>query len=84
MSRADSRLDVPMMYQEDRFPFWAGESLKILELPYGTGDLSMLVLLPDPIEGLAGLEAPLTGDNLTRWHTALRREKVRVFFPASS
>ena len=74
-------LDVPMMSQEDRFPYLAGEGLKVLELPYGAGDLSMLVLLPDSIEGLAGLEARLTGDNLTRWHTALRREKVRVFVP---
>jgi serpin B len=74
-------LDVPMMSQEDHLPFWAGEGLKILELPYGTGDLSMLILLPDPIEGLAGLEARLTGDTLTRWRSGLRREKVRVYLP---
>jgi serpin B len=75
------KLDVPLMYQESRFPFWAGEDLKILELPYGTGDLSMLVLLPDQIEGLADLEARLTEGNLTRWQSALRRETVRVYFP---
>ena len=74
-------LDVPMMHQEDHFPFWAGEGLKILELPYGTGDLSMVVLLPDPIEGLAGLEARLTSDTLTRWRSGLRSEKVRVDLP---
>ena len=73
--------DVPMMYQESRFPFWAGEFLKILELPYGTGDLSIMVLLPDEIEGLAKLEARLTDDNLTRWLSGLRREKVRVYLP---
>jgi serpin B len=75
------KFDVPMMYQESRFPFWAGESLKILELPYGTGDLSIMVLLPDEIEGLAKLEARLTDDNLTRWLSGLRREKVRVYLP---
>ena len=74
-------LDVPMMYQEDRFPFWAGEGLKILELPYGTGDLSMLVLLPDRIEGLADLEARMTDGTLARWLSGPRREKVRVYLP---
>ena len=56
-----------MMYQQGDFRYWAGEGLKILELPYGRGDLSMLVLLPAEIGGLPDLEARLTSENLCRW-----------------
>ena len=39
------------------YRYATSEGLKMLELTYGKGDLSMLVLLPDAIEGLADLEA---------------------------
>ena len=51
---ARQQADVPLMHQQDDFRYWAGDGLKVLELPYGKGDLAMLVLLPDEIEGLAG------------------------------
>jgi serpin B len=78
---ARRKLDLPLMYQEGHFPFWAGEGLKILDLAYGTGELSMLVLLPDKIEGLTDLEARLTTDNLRGWLAGLRRETVQVSIP---
>jgi serpin B len=69
------------MYQTDNFRYWAGDGLKLLELPYGKGDLAMLVLLPDQIEGLSALEAKLTVDNVSRWQSGMRREEVRVYLP---
>jgi serpin B len=73
--------DVPLMYQQDDFRYSAGEGLKVLELPYGKGDLAMLVLLPDEIEGLSALEAKLNTDNLSRWQSGLREQEVRVYLP---
>lgn len=73
--------DVPLMHQQEPFRFWAGDGLKVLELPYGEGDLTMLVLLPDETEGLPALEARLTADNLSRWESTLRKQKVRVYLP---
>ena len=78
---ARQQADVPLMYQKDDFRYWAGDGLKVLELPYGKGDLAMLVLLPDEIEGLSALEARLTADNLSRWHSGLRKQEVRVYLP---
>ena len=43
------------MFKQHEFRFWAGEGLKVLELPYGKGELSMVILLPDEITGLAKL-----------------------------
>jgi serpin B len=78
---ASQLADVPLMYQQDDFRYWAGDSLKVLELPYGKGDLAMLVLLPDAIEGLSTLEAKLSTDNLSRWQSGLRKREVRVHLP---
>lgn len=78
---ARRQADVPLMSQQDEFRYWAGDGVKVLELPYGEGDLAMLALLPDEIEGLPALEAGLTVENLSRWLTGLRKQKVRVSLP---
>ncbi len=78
---ANRKTDVPLMFRTDHYRFWAGDGLKALELPYGEGDLSMLVLLPDGVEGLSALEDRLTGENLSRWLSSLRTREVRVYLP---
>lgn len=78
---SQQRTDVPMMHQQGDFRYWAGDGLKILELPYGRGDLSMLVLLPAETGGLPDLEARLTSENLCRWLMNVREQPVRVFLP---
>ena len=78
---ARQQTDVPLMYQKDEFRYWAGDGQKVLELPYGKGDLAMLILLPDEIEGLSALEANLTTDNLSRWQSGLRKQDVRIYLP---
>ena len=57
------------------------KSLQILELAYVGGSTSMLVLLPDKIDGLSDLEASLSPENLTEWRSGLRETKVAVFLP---
>src|SRR5262249_6270641 len=70
-----------LMYRTDDCRYWVGDGLKVLELPYGKGDLAMWVLLPDEIEGLSALEARLTADNLSRWQSGLRKQEVQVYLP---
>lgn len=71
----------PLMHQQHDFRYAAVDGLQVLELPYGDKSLSMLVLLPERIDGLAELEAKLTHDNLRRWTSALRSRKVDVYLP---
>jgi serpin B len=56
-----------MMYQEGQFHYCEAPGVQILELPYIGGGLSMIVLLPDEVDGLAHLEQNLTAENLVRW-----------------
>jgi len=78
---ARQEIQVPLMFRKGVYRYAAGEGLKILELTYGKGDLSMLVLLPDAIESLADLEAKLTADSLNRWLMEMRRHEVEVYLP---
>jgi serpin B len=62
---------VPMMRQTARFKAIHAEAddtrLGLLGLPYSGSDLSMIVLLPEDVDGLPALENQLTADTLHRW-----------------
>ena len=60
------------------------EGFKALEMPYKGKDLSMVVFLPDAVEGLAALEAKLSSENLAAWLGRLderKPSKIDVGFP---
>lgn len=78
---ADKEVTVPMMHLEDRFKYAETNDLQILELPYKGQDLSMIVLLPKKVDGLAELEKSLTVKNLDTWLSELRKQEVRVYLP---
>ena len=74
-------LKVPMMNQKQKFRYMENDSLQILELPYVGNNLSMIVLLPKKVDGLAQLEAALSVKNLTTWMDLLREREILVFLP---
>jgi serpin B len=79
---AKKAVRVPLMFQKNFFVYKKAKSLKALELPYGTeGALSMVVLLPDQVDGLAKLEADLTADNIRTWTAGLETHDVEVHLP---
>ncbi len=78
----ESRIAVPMMHQKETFRYGEIEGrLQLLELPYGNGDLSMLIVLPETIDGYAGVEADLDPEALLNWRHRLRRKEVDVYLP---
>ncbi|XP_009676351.1 ovalbumin [Struthio camelus] len=76
---------VQMMYQAGSFKVAtvAAEKIKILELPYASGELSMLVLLPDDISGLEQLETTISFEKLTEWTSSNMMEdrNMKVYLP---
>jgi serpin B len=72
---------VPMMNQNGEFRLARAEGLQILELPYAGRDLSMLVILPDAVDGLAQIEEQLTLENLDAWRGGLGMMDVMVSLP---
>jgi serpin B len=57
----------PLMHREGSFRYFHGGGFQILEIPYKGNDLSMLILLPDEIGGLAALEQSMSVPNMKHW-----------------
>jgi serpin B len=63
--RGDAPVDVPMMRKTDKnFGYARREGFTVVSLPYAGNDLQFVVLLPDEINGLRGLESKLSADLL--------------------
>ncbi|XP_063062921.1 serpin B6-like isoform X2 [Engraulis encrasicolus] len=71
---------VQMMQQKAKFPFTyiSDVNSQILELPYVGKDLSMLVMLPNEVDGLEKLEQSLTYDNFVEWTKPDMMDTVEV------
>lgn len=54
---------------------------KLLELPYRSGKLAMIVVLPNQTDGLADIEARLDSETLANWQATMRKQEVEVFLP---
>lgn len=81
---ADSKVKVPLMYQEGRFKHLDGGDFQAVSLPYKGNSLSMVVLLPNEVDGLASLEKQLTDQRMAEWLAELDRgtpRKVYLFLP---
>ncbi len=58
-------VDVPMMRKTDRnFGYVIREGFTVVSLPYAGDELQFVILLPDDVNGLRGLESKLSGDML--------------------
>jgi serpin B len=72
----------PLMHREGRFSYFDGGTFQILEIPYKSKELSMIIFLPKDAGGLSALEQSLTGSNLQQWLSKLASvPKVIVTMP---
>lgn len=74
---------VPMMRKTEtlRLGVVADARLKVLELPYQGGVFSLVVVLPDAVDGLAAVERALTTEALARWISGAQLRRVAVQLP---
>ena len=69
---ATQTVKAPMMNRTGEFNYFSGGSFQELEIPYKSGDLSMIIFLPSKIGGLPALEQSLTAANAQKWLTQLQ------------
>jgi serpin B len=70
------------MHQTHGLRYAADDDVQVLELPYARdGSLSMIILLPKQVDGLADLEKRLTAENLQTWTDELQPQRVAVWLP---
>ena len=63
----DKTIIVPMMSQKSNFRYKDFDKFCALELPYEGNDLSMIIFLPNEIDGLNAFEKDLTNDTVKIW-----------------
>ena len=81
LSAAES-VKTPLMHRAGGFNYFNGGSFQAVEIPYRSGDLSMIVLLPNEAGGLVALEDSLTAAHLQQWLGRLKYvTKVRLTLP---
>ena len=69
--------DVPMMNQSGDFSLVSRGGYRALRLDYELGDLGLVIVLPDDVEGAAAVARRLDANTLTELFTALRDGKAR-------
>jgi len=69
---ATQNVKAPMMHRDGGFNYFDGGTFQILEIPYRSAELSMIILLPNDVGGLFALEQSLIVPNTKKWLGQLR------------
>ncbi|HVP10975.1 MAG TPA: serpin family protein [Phycisphaerae bacterium] len=71
----------PMMGQKCHVGYMEQPDLQVVEMPYNGDALSMVILLPRKVDGLADLERTLNAQALGGWIGKLRAQELYVGLP---
>lgn len=79
---AADKIKVLTMEQQEGFPYTEDADAQVLSMPYRGHELSMVVVLPKKIDGLAELEGKLTNERFAGWMKELRGDRpVMTYLP---
>ncbi len=77
----DKTVKADMMRQKSDFRYGDFKNVKVLEMPYEGDSISMLLVLPSDIEGLANFEKNIDPDILSMWMSVIEKREVDVWLP---
>ena len=63
------------------FPYLEMQDMRVISIPYRAADLSLIVILPNRVDGLAAVERKLTPENFRKWAAGLERREVILDLP---
>ena len=69
----DSPVQVPMMFQHESLAVTHANNSMLVELPYGQGNFSMVVMLPDESFSTSDVAIAITPENWSTWMTELKQ-----------
>ena len=72
---------VSFMHQKGTFDYYSNDSLQLLEMPYGQGNFSMVVLLPKPGYSVSALADGLTPEIWNGWLADTSKANVDIAMP---
>ena len=71
----------PFMTQGGKFQYYEDDKFQAVALPYGAGETSMYVFLPDESSSLEEFHEQLTAENWNQWLTGFQEQKGQVSLP---
>ncbi len=72
---------VPFMKQEGTFNYYSNDSLQMVEMPYGQGNFSMIILLPANGHSVTDLAVTLTPEKWNEWTDSMVKSNVAISMP---
>jgi len=72
---------VSFMNKDSFYNHTMTDELQIIELPYEGNGASMLILLPERIDGMESLEEQLTAENLEKWRSEMTKSRLFLQIP---
>ncbi|MDE0555192.1 MAG: serpin family protein [Candidatus Poribacteria bacterium] len=75
------RKQIPMMRRTDWHPYYAGDQFQVISLPYGNGQMSMYIFLPDRDTDLNTFLARLNVENWEGWMSRFSQREVSLVIP---
>ncbi|MBK6519957.1 MAG: serpin family protein [Polyangiaceae bacterium] len=76
-----STKDAPTMHATESYKFAHKDGVKLLELPYKGDTMSMVLLLPDALDGVEALEKALTPEALKAMRAEAKVQTVQIAIP---
>ncbi len=74
-------VNVPFMHRTDKYGYYTNPTFQLLEMPYVGEDLTMVILLPREVDGLAVLEKSLNLESMQNWFSRMKTVEVQVSIP---
>jgi serine protease inhibitor len=79
--RDGSKIQVPTMQQQDTFNYFSNDLFSAVELPYGQGNYSMIVMLPGIDKNTDDLVSALSIENWNAWTNEFVNRYVVLHLP---
>jgi serine protease inhibitor len=76
-----AKKEIPMMSQSATYSYYKGKDFQSVALPYGSGQVSMYVFLPDDERSLDQFEQNLTSENWDMWMKSFRPRPGDLMLP---
>jgi serpin B len=76
-----TQVSVPMMQQSNTFPYFQGTNFQAVNLPYGSGRLSMLIVLPNAGVDLGTFVAAMAPAAVESWVSQMVGRGVNLGLP---
>jgi serpin B len=78
---ASQKVKVPFMHLKENFKYCEDANLQVLEMPYKSDEISMIVILPRDTEGIREVENAFSFEFLNLLLTKMHKGKVDIYFP---